>query len=131
MPEWLPAWATKRVLYLAVVATAMIIAMFVGYRLFFAQVDAKHDVAAAHSTTAIAIGGTQSGAQAVHIVSGNGDATQHTDTVTRANYVYITKQPGASDPVNPALFDAFTRSVCLRDSAAGLPECDGLRKSGP
>lgn len=124
-------FTTKNILIGCAVLAVLITLAVLGYKLFIAPVNAKHDIAAAHGTTAIAQGGTQSGAQATNIVSGNGKKSESTDTVTRTNYVYITKQPGAADPVNPALFDAFTRSVCLRVSAAGLPECDGLRKPGP
>lgn len=123
-------FTTKNVLIGCAALVALIVLVFIGYKVFIAPVNAKHDISAANGTTAIAAGGTQSGVQATNIVSGNSQAAQHTDTVTRTNYVYITKQPGASDPVNPAVFDAFTRVICLRDSAASLPECDGLRKPG-
>ncbi len=93
--------------------------------------NAKHDIAAAHGQQVINKAGTDSAKEAVQAIATHDKQEQHTDTVTRTNYVYITKQPGSSDPVNPALYDAFVHSVCLRDSAAGLPGGQGLQQPNP
>lgn len=125
------AWAVKNAFYIAIGTIAAIALGFIVYRSFIAPVNAKHDIAAAHGQQVINQAGTDSAKEAVQAIAAHDKQEQHTDTVTRTNYVYITKQPGASDPVNPALFDAFTRSVCLRDSAAGLPECQRLQQPNP
>lgn len=124
------AWLAKNAVYLVVAIFVFATAWVVFDRLILQPMNAKHDAAATAGANAIAGAGVASAADAVAVVSQNSAHVKATDDTTRKNYVYITKQPGASDPVNPAVFDAFTRSVCLRDSAAGLPECDGLRKSG-
>lgn len=125
------AWAVKNAFYIAIGCVVAAALCFVVYRSFIAPVNAKHDIAAAHGQQVINKAGADSAKDAVQAIAKHDQQEQHTDTVTRTNYVYITKQPGASDPVNPALFDAFTRSVCLRDSTAGLPECQRLQQSHP
>lgn len=125
------AWAVKNAFYLAIGIIAAIALAFIGYRTFLAPVNAKHDIAAAHGQQVINQAGATSAKEAVQAVATHDKQEQHTDTITRTNYVYITKQPGSSDPVNPALFDAFTRSVCLRDSAASLPECQSVQQPHP
>lgn len=46
-----------------------------------------------------------------------------TDTLTRENDSAIRSAPGAAAPVDPALRDAWLRSVCKRRSASRDPKC--------
>ena len=125
------AWAIKNAFYIAIGIIAVCALGYIGWKVFFAPINATHDIAAAHGQQVINKAGADSAKDAVQAVAKHDQAEQHTDTITRTNYVYITKQPGASDPVNPALFDAFARSVCLRDSAASLPECQSVQQPHP
>lgn len=125
-------WTTTRLIAAALAAVVVLaVAGFVAYRVFWAPIEAKRAVAAAKGETAIAGAGVQSGAAAVGIVSGNAQGEKNTDQTTRTNYVYITKAAGAGDPVNPGVDAAGRRAVCLRASAAGLPDCQRLREAHP
>lgn len=125
------AWIVKNAFSLICGIAILLAGIYLFQTLILGPINAKHDAAATHGTQAITAGGVKSAADAVKTVTANDANTRIIDERTRTNYVYITKQPGAADPVNPALFDALTRSVCLRVSAASLPECHGLQQPSP
>lgn len=73
----------------------------------------------------------QSGRDAVNAVSNNGKKEAATDDTTRKNNAIILKTPGAEVSLSPALDTAGRNAVCLRQSAASLPECQRLLHPNP
>lgn len=125
------AWIIKNAIYLVSALAVVVGALWLFQTLILGPMNAKHDAAAASGQAAIGGAGQASAADAIQRAYDNGLKAGKTDAVTRTNTIYIRQQPGANDAINPALFAAFVKSVCMRDSAAGLPECNGLRQSGP
>jgi uncharacterized membrane protein YraQ (UPF0718 family) len=103
------------------------------WKLFYAehQAQVKHDQVQAQGEQLVTKAQSDAGAGAVGTVAKNAAAETKTHEITRDHYYEITKQPGAGDPVPQPVWDAFVRSVCLRASATGLPECDRLQKADP
>jgi cell division protein FtsL len=95
------------------------------------QEQVKHDQVQAQGEQLVTKAQSDAGAGAVGTVAKNAAAETKTHEITRDHYYEITKQPGAGDPVPQPVWDAFVRSVCLRASATGLPECDRLQKADP
>ena len=65
----------------------------------------------------------QNGVDAVGAVGKQQASEAVTDTLTKENDNAIRSASGASAPVDPALRDAWLRSVCRRRSARGDPKC--------
>lgn len=124
---WLAANAAK------LVAGVLVAALFgfMLYQTFFAAGRAK----AVHAEAAAQAGGLVNGAKAdaggaaVNTVAGNAAKESGIRERTITNYVEITKQPGAADPITDELDAAGRRAICLRASAAGLPDCQRLREA--
>lgn len=123
----------KGALYVAGAVVVAIVFGWVGWKLFFADHQAQIKAEQAHVQAVKKVGDamSQAGAKAANTVAGSATKETIIHETTRDHYVEIQKQPGADDPVSDPLFDAFTRSVCMRDSAAGLPDCQRLQKVDP
>ena len=106
---------------------------WVVWKLFFAEHAAqqKHDQAAAHAQAVVGQAEGSAGAAAANKVAESAARETIIHEITRDHYAEITKQPGADDPVPDAVWDAFVRSVCVRASAARLPDCQRLSKADP
>ena len=65
----------------------------------------------------------QNGVDAVGSVGKQQASEAATDILTRENDSAIRSAPGASAPVDPAVRDAWLRSVCKRRSSRGDPKC--------
>lgn len=124
-----PVYVTRAVIFLVILGAVL----FVGWKLFFSerQAEAKHDVAAAHAQQLVGQAQADAGAHAANVVAGNAASEAKTHEITRDHYVYINQQPGAGDPVSDSVWDAFERSVCVRASAASLPDCQRLQETDP
>lgn len=111
---------------------ALLFAAWVVWKLFFAQhaADAAHDKAEIHAQQVVGKATSDAGAKASNIVAESATKEAKTHEITRDHYFEITKAPGADDIVPPAVDAAFRRAICLRDSAARLPECQRLQKAG-
>jgi hypothetical protein len=120
----------KGVKIVAAVLLAAVLA-WVGWKLFFAEraAERKTERVRTESTARVGTAQTQAGQRAVEVVAGNGAKETVIRETTRNNYYEITKQPGAGDPVSGAVDLAGRRAICLRASAAGLPECQRLQKA--
>jgi hypothetical protein len=107
--------------------------IWAGWKLFFAdgQAQRAHDQAQIHGQAVVNKAQGDAGAAASNIVAGAAQKETIIHETTRDHYVEITKQPGAGDPVNDAVWDAFVRSVCVRASASGEPDCQRLSQAGP
>lgn len=106
---------------------------WVGWKLFFAEhaAEMKHDVAAAKAGELVGKAQGGAGNHAANVIAGNGQKETVINNTTRTNYVEITKAPGAGDPVTDAVDAAGRRAVCMRASAASLPDCIRLRGPDP
>lgn len=103
-------------------------ASWVIWKLFFAEraAEVKHDQVAAHAQQVVGHAEAAAGAKAANTVASDAQKETAVHEITRDHYVEITKAAGAGDPVPDAVWDAFERSVCVRASAAGLPDCQRL-----
>lgn len=124
-------WLAKNALYV-VAGIAALIVLAVFYWFFFVRPAQNAQAAAqAHGQAVVSKHEDQGAHAAVKTISDNAQGETHTNTVTRTNYVYITKQPGAGDPVSDPVWNAFVRSVCMRAAAANDPQCVGLHDAHP
>lgn len=117
----------------AVAALAVLmIGAWVVWKLFFAEhaAEAKHAEVQIHAEQAVGKAKGDAGAKASNVVAGAATKETIIHETTRDHYLEITKQPGASDPVSDGVDAAFRRSVCLRASAARLPDCQRLQEAG-
>ena len=127
-PEFgIAEWAVK--LIAAIAVGGFIVWAF--WSIFFAgrQAEAKHDAVAAHAQQLVGQAEGNAGAAAANTVANNAAKEANTHEITRDHYVYINQQPGAGDPVSDPVWNAFVSSVCVRTSAAGLPDCQRLREA--
>jgi hypothetical protein len=123
----------KVIAWVVLAVLAIALAWFLIWKLFIAggQAQQKHEVAAAKAQAQVGQAQGAAGAAATNIVAGNGAKETITHEITRDHYAEITKQPGAGDPVTDAVDSAGRRAICMRASAAGLPDCQRLREAGP
>lgn len=123
-------WLAKNTVALVLGVAAATLAAFVIYQTFFAghAAQVKHDVAAAKAQGAVGTAEGAAGAKAANVVAGNGAKETIINNLTRDHYYDITKQPGAGDPVSDSVDDAGRHAICMRASAAGLPDCQRLRE---
>ncbi len=115
----LPSWLTRQVAYifgavLLALAAWFIIAQLTGGKR--AKVEAKLNRNVAEAAL-------ESGRDAVGTVGAQQAAEAATDAVTRENDRDIRNAPGADAPVDPAVRDAWLRSVCRRASSRLDPKC--------
>lgn len=110
-----------------------IIVVWAGWKLFFAERAAqrKSDIVKAETQGRVGKAEGAAGANAANVVAAGAQREVITNTTTRTNYVEITRQPGAGDPVSDAVDAAGRNAICLRSSAAGLPDCIRLREAHP
>lgn len=123
----------KAVAYVVGAILVALLAGWMGWKLFFADhaAQAAHDKAEIHAVQVVGQAKGEAGANAVSVVAGTATKETIIHETTRDHYVEITKQPGADDPVSDPLFDAFTRSICMRVSAARLPQCQPVPGADP
>ena len=110
-----------------------IVLIWAGWKLLFAEraAQAKHDKVQAETQARVGQAEGAAGANAANVVANGAQREVITNTTTRTNYVEITRQPGAGDPVSDAVDNAGRNAICLRASAAGLPDCIRLRAAYP
>lgn len=75
--------------------------------------------------------GAKSGQDAIKIIVDNGKQSAAIDAAVTEALHAIAETKGANQQLDPALDDVGRRSICLRDSAAGLLDCQPLRRSDP
>lgn len=116
-----------------VILLAAIVGGWIIWKLFFAerQAQAMHDQTAAKAGATVSAAQGQAGAKAANVVADSAAKETIIHERTRTNYVEITKQPGAGDPVSDAIDAAGRRAICLRFSAASLFDCQRLREANP
>lgn len=129
----IPAAAAKIILdILGVLAIGGII-MFVVWKLLFAQHQAEQksqqvQIQASQETGKAAVA---AGQDAVRIVVDNGKGAATVDAAVKGAVDAILATKGAQEHIDPALDAVGRHSICMRDSAAGLPECQSLQHAGP
>ena len=103
------------------------------WKTFFAGAAAqsKHDVVQAQGNAAMAKAGVAAGAAAVPIIVKNYQSGAAIDAQTQEAIREALKSPGASQSVDPGLDDLGRRAICVRLSAASLPECQHLLQPNP
>lgn len=129
-----PGVALARIAAYALAGIVLVIFVgWAGWKLFFAEraAEAKHDKVQAETQGRVGQAEGAAGANAANVVANGAQREVITNTTTRTNYVEITRQPGAGDPVSDAVDHAGRNAVCLRSSAAGLPDCIRLREANP
>ena len=127
------AWVTKNAALAGLYAAAAVLAGFMIYQTFFAggRAALKHEEVKAKAEHAVGAAQGEAGANAANVVAGNATKETIIREITRTNTNEIFRQPGAGDPVADAVDAAGRRAICMRSSAAGLPDCNGLRPAGP
>ncbi len=115
----------------ALILAALLI--WAGWKLFFAEGAAqrKSDTVAAETSGRVGQAQGAAGQNAANVIANGAQREIITNNNTRTNYVEITRQPGAGDPVSDAVDAAGRSAVCLRTSAASLPDCIRLREADP
>lgn len=114
--------AIKLVLLLAVV---VIVVSWLGYNSWRNASNAENRTEAVKTVGQAA---TNAGQAAVNTTQGNQDKNNDTDKKTAAIVNNFNTYPQAKASVDPALFDAFRRGVCVYRSAANLPECRAMQQ---
>lgn len=117
-------------------ALAVVLGAFLawaGWKLFFADAQIKTKTETVKSKAISLVNGAErdaAGAAANTVANG-----AQRETIIRertfTNYRDIVRQPGAGDEISPEVDRAFRRAVCMRSSAAGLPECRRLPEADP
>lgn len=109
------------------------VAGFVIWKVFFAEraAEQKHDLIQAQGQAKISDAGAKAGAAAVPIIVKNFQSGAAIDAQTQEAIREALKAPGAKQSVDPALDDLGRRAICVRASAAGLPECQRLLHPPP
>lgn len=122
-------WAVKAI-------AAGVVALFLGFvvwKLFFAerQAEQKSQQVQTQATIATAKAGAAAGQDAVRIVVDNGKGAAAVDAAVKGAVNEILKAKGAAEQLDPSLDDLGRRSICVRLSAASLPECQSLQRTNP
>ncbi len=121
--------AIRPIIWIIGAALVALALLYGAYRLF--GDGPRRDAAVAQAQSALNAAANQSAHQAIQTIQDNADAEAASRQITRSNHVTIIQAPGAQDPVSVAVDAAGRRAVCLRKSAAGLPECAGLLDPHP
>jgi len=106
---------------------------FVIWKVFFAEraAQAKHDKVEQQVNTGLGKTGVESGKQAVEITVKNNTQAAGIDRDTQRAIHDLLKAPGANSPVDPGLAALARSAICMRDSAAGLDQCQQMLRPGP
>lgn len=121
---------------IAFAVLALIVACVLGWvmwKLFFAErkAQAKHDQVQTQAQIGTANAGKASGTDAIKITVDNSKAAAGIDAAVREALNAIAKTKGADQRLDPALDDLGRQSICLRLSAASLPDCQHLQRLDP
>lgn len=116
---------------LAFLALAIVAFAFWWIFLKDGQARQRHDLATARAGQLLGQANGSAGAHAANTIAKQSGDEAKVHEITRDHYVEITKQPGAGDQVSDAVDSAFRRAVCLRASAASLPDCQRLQEANP
>lgn len=129
VPLKLARWAVYVLIGLSIAA----LVIWVVWKLFFAEhaAQVKHDEVQAHAQAAVGAAEGSAGAHAANVVATGSTKETIIHDTTHTNTIEISRQPGAGDLISPDVDAAFRKSVCMRASAAGLPDCQRLPEAGP
>lgn len=125
---------TAKVIFTLIVGAIVLAGgSFVIWKVFFAEraAQAKSERVENQGRSAISEAGAKSGVEAIKITVDNGKAAAGIDAAVRSAIDEIRKAKGAEVAVDPSVDAAGRRAICLRPSAAGLPECQRLLGTGP
>src|ERR1041385_8876611 len=125
------AWGIKNALWIIVGLGALLVAGVVVYYVFVAPGRAKSELAVAHGQAVLSNANAAAGGAAVNIVAKNADTESGNSKKTRDNHVVIMRAPGSTVVVSDDVDRAGRTAICLRKSAAALPECRGLLEAHP
>ena len=117
--------AIKLVLALA---AAVLVVSWLGYNSWRNASNAENR---AEAVKTVGKATTNAGQAAVNTTQGNQDKNNDTDKKTASIVNNFNTYPQAKVAVDPALFDAFRRGVCMYRSAADLPECRAVQQVRP
>ena len=123
LKAWIAKWSVILVLGLLVLA---IVVALLGYNSWRNSRNAKNTIQAVRT---VGQAGTAGGQAAVNTLQGNQQNDQDTDAKTRPIIQNFNSYPAAKTEVDPALFDAFNRAICMYKSSADLPECRAMREA--
>jgi hypothetical protein len=112
---------------------AAIIGGWVIWKLFFAERAAQQKSQQVQAEAAIGKGdaGAKAGHDAIQITVDNGKAAAGIDAAVREAIHAISKAKGADQLLDPAVDAAGRRAICMRPSAASLPDCQHLQQPNP
>lgn len=124
-------WALKNIVWIVVGTVVFLLAFWAFYVLIIGPMNAKHDAAAIHGQGVVDKADAAAAHGAIPVIEKTNSGEAGVAAKGRDHVIFITKQPGADTVVPDALWSAIVGSVCMRDSAAGDPECERLRKPHP
>jgi hypothetical protein len=125
----LAAWVTKNLAIVIVVVASL---LGVGGLLWWNHhVELKNAAAVPKAEATINKAEATAGGQAVQTVTTNAKKADQTDAKVQQITNNFNTYPAAKAAVDPGLFDAFSRGVCMFHSASGLSECKRLQQPDP
>lgn len=123
------AWVGKNLLVVVLVVAAF--AAVAGW-LWWNRHQAAVNAAAVPKAAAIQNKAqANAGAAAVNVTNDNAKKGAETDAKVQHVTNNFNTYPAAKTAIDPGLFDAFNRGVCVFRSAASLPECQRLQQPNP
>ena len=123
------AWIIKWSAFLII--GAIMIISFVVWLVWHDYEVGKNAAAPALAQSAVNAADSASAHDAVQTVSKNDQAAAKADDTTRKNSYVINNFPAAKTLVDPAVDAAIRSAICMRDSAANLPECKSVLQPSP
>lgn len=125
----LAAWVTRN---LSIVIGIVVVFTVLGGWLWWNHHQAMVNAAAVPKAAAIQNKAqANAGAAAVNITNDNAKKGAETDAKVQHVTNNFNTYPAAKVAIDPGLFDAFDRGVCVFRSAASLPECQRLQQPNP
>lgn len=118
------AFATKWAVLLII--GAVLLLGVTGYLIWHRHQIEKNAAAGANAKTQVEKANSDNAHDAIGVIVEHGKTDTKTDDITRTNNDIIHKTPGAAVGLNPELDAAGRRALCMRPSAAHLPECQQL-----
>lgn len=125
--------AAKAILWVAGILIAGGFAYGLIWWLFLSKpaAEAKHNAVQLQATQGMGQAAVASGHEAVQITVDNSKAAAGIDAAVKGALNEIARAKGADAEIDAAVDDVGRRAICLRSSAAGLPECQSLQHTGP
>lgn len=114
-------WIAKNLLIVTLIVVAMVLVG--GWAWWLHHRDLENSTAVPKAQATLNAAQATAGGKAVETVTTNAQKANETDAKVQHVTNNFNTYPAAKTAVDPELFAAFVRGVCLFDSAASLPEC--------